>query len=138
MPSVSGIIETALYADDLKVTVDFYRRVFGFRPILESDRLVALNVAERDVLLLFQKGATDQPFTTPNGGVIPGHSGSGPAHFAFSVAAEELTAWQAELERQGVPVESLVTWPGGAKSLYFRDPDQHVVELLTPGFWSIY
>ncbi len=31
-----------------------------------------------------------------------------------------------------------LTWPGGARSLYFRDPDAHLVELITPGFWSIY
>ncbi|MDZ4820644.1 MAG: glyoxalase, partial [Planctomycetota bacterium] len=29
-------------------------------------------------------------------------------------------------------------WPQGARSIYFRDPDGHLLELLTPGFWSIY
>jgi hypothetical protein len=35
-------------------------------------------------------------------------------------------------------VESKVVWPLGGHSLYFRDPDNHVVELATPGIWSIY
>jgi hypothetical protein len=26
----------------------------------------------------------------------------------------------------------------GGTSLYFRDPDDHFVELATPGLWSIY
>jgi len=31
-----------------------------------------------------------------------------------------------------------VDWPRGGRSLYFRDPDQHLLELITPGCWSIY
>ncbi|MFN0129142.1 MAG: hypothetical protein ACKV19_20930 [Verrucomicrobiales bacterium] len=34
-----------------------------------------------------------------------------------------------------IPVESRIRWPGGATSLYFRDPDGHAVELATPGLW---
>ncbi len=26
----------------------------------------------------------------------------------------------------------------GGTSLYFRDPDGHLLELVTPGIWSIY
>jgi len=37
-----------------------------------------------------------------------------------------------------VPVESVVTWPRGAQSIYFRDPDENLVELITPGFWANY
>ena len=43
-----------------------------------------------------------------------------------------------ELGSEGVAVESVVTWPGGAKSIYFPDPDGNLAELITPGFWSIY
>ncbi len=49
-----------------------------------------------------------------------------------------MEAWRRRLESEGVAVESVVTWPGGAKSLYFRDPDGNLAELITPGFWSIY
>jgi hypothetical protein len=41
------------------------------------------------------------------------------------------------LAAEGVAVESVVGRPGGARSLYFRDPDQHLVELLSPGFRAI-
>ncbi len=137
MPSVQGLLETAVYVDDLPRAAAFYRRLFGFDTLLDSERLVALDVAGRNVLLLFKKGATSQPFAT-SGGVIPGHDGSGSYHFAFSIAKGQLSQWKQRLESTGVAIESEVTWNGGAQSLYFRDPDGHLVELITPGFWRIY
>jgi len=137
VPSVHGILETAISVADLQRAAAFYRRLFGFATLLDSERLIALDVAGRNVLLLFQEGATSELFATP-GGVIPGHVGAGKSHFAFSIATEELADWQRRLKAEGVAVESEVTWPSGAKSLYFRDPDGHLVELITPGFWRTY
>jgi catechol 2,3-dioxygenase-like lactoylglutathione lyase family enzyme len=37
---VNGIPETALYVTDPAATAAFYRRVFGFPVLLESDRKV--------------------------------------------------------------------------------------------------
>jgi catechol 2,3-dioxygenase-like lactoylglutathione lyase family enzyme len=37
-----------------------------------------------------------------------------------------------------VSIEGEMKWPRGGTSLYFRDPDGHLVELATPGLWSIY
>ena len=134
---VGGILETALYVADVSRSAEFYRRLFGFGKLLESERLIALDVAGRNVLLLFRRGATDEPFAMP-GGVIPPHGGSGTSHFAFSIASEDVEPWQRHLEAKGVSIESVVSWPGGAKSIYFRDPDGHLAELISPGFWSIY
>jgi catechol 2,3-dioxygenase-like lactoylglutathione lyase family enzyme len=111
--------------------------LFGFSTLVDMDRLIALDVAGRSVLLLFEIGSTIEPLVTP-GGVIPGHGATGASHLAFSIATEDLPHWQARLEAEGVAVESLVKWPGGGQSLYFRDPDQHLVELVTPGLWRIY
>jgi len=134
---VQGILETALYVSDPAVAADFYRRLFGFGTLLESDRLVALDVAGKNVLLLFRQGATGVPFGT-SGGVIPAHAGSAPTHFAFSVAKEEIEPWNQRLVEAGVAIESVVDWPGGASSIYFRDPDGNLAELISPGFWAIY
>jgi catechol 2,3-dioxygenase-like lactoylglutathione lyase family enzyme len=71
------------------------------------------------------------------GGWIPAHEGSGRLHFAFAVAAEDLAAWEAHLAGEGIEIESRVDWPRG-RSVYFRDPDQHLVELVTPGLWANY
>jgi catechol 2,3-dioxygenase-like lactoylglutathione lyase family enzyme len=94
-------------------------------------------VAGRSVLLLFQEGATEGRVTVP-GGVIPGHGGTGRGHLAFSITAEEVGGWREKLKGEGVGIEGEVRWPGGAESLYFRDPDGNLVELITAGFWRIY
>ena len=133
-PTVTGILETALYVKDPSRAAAFYRSHFGFDTLLESERLVALNVAGRSVLLLFKEGATADAFPTP-GGVIPGHGDAGVTHFAFSIEAGDYDGWKRSLEADGVPIESEVTWDGGARSLYFRDPDGNLGELITPGFW---
>jgi catechol 2,3-dioxygenase-like lactoylglutathione lyase family enzyme len=137
MPKVNGILETAIYADDLQTSATFYRDLFGFETLLESDRLIALDVAGKSVLLIFKSGATREPFETP-GGTIPGHCATGSTHFAFSIDSPDILSWQQRLESSGVVVESIVKWPTGAQSLYFRDPDNHLVELITAGFWRIY
>jgi catechol 2,3-dioxygenase-like lactoylglutathione lyase family enzyme len=136
LPHVSGIIETALYVSDITRSADFYRGLFGFATLLESDRLIALNVADRDVLLLFKEGATHQAFETL-GGTVPGHTGAGPTHFALSVEPQDIESWRARLSSQRIPIESEVTWDRGAQSIYFRDPDGTLVELITLGFWQL-
>ncbi|HEY7152490.1 MAG TPA: VOC family protein [Gemmataceae bacterium] len=134
---VSGILETALSVADPAASATFYKRLFGFDTLMDTDRLVALNVAGRHVLLLFKKEVTEEPATLP-GGVIPGHGASGRSHLAFSITAADIEPWRERLAGENVAVESTVNWPAGATSLYFRDPDQHLVELITPDFWAIY
>jgi catechol 2,3-dioxygenase-like lactoylglutathione lyase family enzyme len=39
---------------------------------------------------------------------------------------------------QGIPIEFRKTWKYGCETLYFRDPDSHLLEVVTPGIWSVY
>ncbi len=134
---VTGILETALHVDDLDRAIAFYQRLFGFEIMAQDKRFCAFNVAGRDVLLLFKRGASTQPMPVP-GGVIPPHDGQGRLHIAFSIPAADLPGWERRLTDQGVAVESTVNWPEGGRSLYFRDPDGHLLELATPGIWPNY
>ena len=136
-PRVTGILETALYVGDLPRAQKFYVSVFGCELLLETPRLVALSVAGRSVLLLFQRGATEAPLPTA-GGVVPGPGGSGVQHVAFSSETQALDEWLERLAVAGVPVESRVRWPRGGESVYVRDPEGHSIELVTPGLWAIY
>jgi len=33
---------------------------------------------------------------------------------------------------------SAVDWQRGSRSIYFADPEGHLLELATPGLWSVY
>ena len=137
MPEISGILETALYVGDVARSASFYRSLFEFEVMIEDNRFCAMNVAGKQVLLLFRRGATRDSITVP-GGVIPAHDGSGETHFAFAISASELGPWEQRLAAHGVAIESRVEWERGGHSLYFRDPDSHLVELATPGLWPMY
>jgi catechol 2,3-dioxygenase-like lactoylglutathione lyase family enzyme len=133
-PLIDGLLETSLYARDLKRTAAFYRDLFGFTALVDSPRLVAFDVAGRSVLLVFQTGSTEDDIVEARGR-IPGHDGGGRLHLAFSIAAEDLDAWRKRVADRGVEVISEYRWARGGVSLYFRDPDQALVELATPGLW---
>ncbi len=133
-PPIEGLLETSLYAGDVKRTAAFYRDLFGFRTLVDSPRLVAFEVASRHVLLVFQKGATESDLVEARG-TIPGHDGSGRLHLAFSIAAADLDLWRARLAGRRLAIAGEYRWPRGGTSLYFHDPDGAVVELATPGLW---
>jgi catechol 2,3-dioxygenase-like lactoylglutathione lyase family enzyme len=42
------------------------------------------------------------------------------------------------LREQGVAIEGRTDWSRGGHSIYFRDPDGHLLELATPGLWATY
>jgi catechol 2,3-dioxygenase-like lactoylglutathione lyase family enzyme len=130
-PKTEGLLESSLYVDDLARSVAFYRQIFGFRVISDfGERGCALEAGHRQVLLLFKKRAS-RAHTSP-------HDGDGELHLAFAIAAPELEAWKAWLASNGIVIEERRTWDLGGQSLYFRDPDCHLVEVATPGVWSIY
>ncbi len=130
-PKSEGILESALYVADVSASARFYEKIFGFRVISDfGERGCAMEAGPRQVLLLFQKGAS-RDMTTP-------HDGDGELHAAFAIAETELPAWENWLVENGLAIEEKRKWPAGGTSLYFRDPDRHLLEVATPGVWSIY
>lgn len=130
-PKLDGILESSLYVDDLPRAVRFYQDIFGFPVISDfGDRGCAMHAGPRQVLLLFKKGASRT--------IVSPHDGDGELHIAFAISASELAAWESWLVQQGIAIEEKSTWDRGGWSIYFRDPDRHLLELATPGVWSVY
>jgi catechol 2,3-dioxygenase-like lactoylglutathione lyase family enzyme len=136
-PALEGLVETALYVTDVRRSRDFYTRIFGFEAMGGSERIQPLNVGPGQVLLLFKRGGTPDPVPVGDG-FIPPHDGGGEQHFAFGVPAASYEDWKSFLKSLDIDIESEVSWPQGGKSLYFRDPDRLLVELITPGVWQNY
>lgn len=140
-PPLAGVLETALYVDDVERARTFYEGVLGLAPMFADARLTAYPIGGRSALLLFRRGAATETAHLP-GGTIPPHDGAGPIHCALSVAADALPAWERRLAAHGVAVEGRTEWPsrrGGppSVSVYFRDPDGHLLEFVTPGLWPL-
>ena len=128
-PKLTGVLETALYVDDVERAVRFYEKIFGFEKIAGDERLWALSVEGRHVLLVCKRGASLALGATA-------HDASGQQHLCFAVEAAELDRWEKWLAENKVEIIERRTWERGGRSLYFRDPAGNSVELITRGSWG--
>lgn len=127
-----SILETAIYASDLDAVERFYRDVLG---LLFDSKVIGRHVFFRcgdAMLLVFNPTAT-----AVKAGNAPTHGARGPGHVAFAVGNGELEPWLERLAEHAVEIEASVDWPGGGRSIYFRDPGGNSIELTTPIIWGI-
>ncbi|HEY8994850.1 MAG TPA: VOC family protein [Lacunisphaera sp.] len=137
-PPIEGIVESILYVEDMARAIAFYRDELGLEPMIgDPARFQSFKAGPRQVLLLFKRGGTLQPTDVP-GGVIPPHDGTGPHHIGFAITAAAYDVWLDRLRARSIAIESETHWERGGRSLYFRDPDGHLLELITPGIWPNY
>ncbi|MDO6389803.1 VOC family protein [Pontibacter sp. BT731] len=127
---IKKIKETCLYITDLERSRQFYNGKLGLLVIGEvKDRHIFFRAGE-SVLLCFL------PEASRKGGTLPPHFGTGQLHLAFEVSREEYSSWKSKIEKAGIPVEQEYDWGRGFLSLYFRDPDQHLLEVVMEGMWE--
>jgi catechol 2,3-dioxygenase-like lactoylglutathione lyase family enzyme len=130
--NVHSVLETCLYVDDLLKAERFYCDVLGLKLESRQEGRHVFFHCGRQMLLLFNPLACREPNEQ-----FPQHGAFGPGHVAFGVRESELPAWTERLKRHGVEIEKIIDWPGGGRSLYFRDPSGNSVELATPKIWGI-
>ncbi|HEX9698697.1 MAG TPA: VOC family protein [Acidobacteriota bacterium] len=134
-PRVTAILETCLYCPDLAAAEDFYVRVLGLELFGKQEGRHLFFRCGDGMLLLFNPKAT-RAESAPGELEVPPHGAEGPGHVSFRATEAELEHWRRRLTACGVAIESEVAWPGGGRSIYFRDPAGNSLELATPAIWG--
>lgn len=135
-PKLEGILETALYVDDIDKAEAFYGSVLRLEKVTRAGNRHVFFRCGAGVLLVFNADETLKP--PPRDGLqVPPHGTHGPGHACFRVAAEQLDIWKATLEAAGVAIEADIAWPNGTRSFYFRDPAGNSLECAEPGLWNL-
>ena len=133
-PALQGVLEAALYVDDLDAADTFYGETLGLEEIAHvSGRHRFYRVGET-VLLLFVAEKTRVPTANPDL-PVPTHGAEGPGHLCFSATGEDLDAWQPHLISMSIAIEGDFSWPNGPRSIYVRDPAGNSVEVAEPNLW---
>ena len=122
--NISALDHVAIGVADVERSCAFYARVLGFeRLIPEWDEPVVMGIGDFG-LAIFDR--TLQPSTTPDDADPPAVR---IMHIAFRVDREGLDSARRELEGEEF---ELRFWDHGiSQSIYFRDPDGHLIELTT-------
>ena len=134
-PVASGVLEAALYVDDLDAAERFYAGLLGLPVVLKQPGRHVFFRAGSTIVLAFIAEATRQP-APESAFPVPVHGAEGAGHICFAAEAAELDAWKAHLQAAGRVIEADFHWPNGARSLYLRDPAGNAVEFAEPKLWE--
>ncbi len=134
--NLTGVIETALYTDDLDAMQMFYQDKLGLELISGTKGRSLFFKIGRTMLIIFDRSYTEDQNITVNGNFIPSHATHGRGHIAFEAAEGDYEQHKQMIIDLDIEIESEIDWPSGKKSFYFRDPDQHSIEIVEYGFWE--
>lgn len=128
-----AVLETALYVSDLDEAAAFYRDVVGLDEHLRVPGRHVFLRCETSMILLFNPNETqvsDGKFP------VPPHGAIGEGHICFCAERGEMDRWQDHLTSKGIEIEADFEWPGGARSIYVRDPALNSVEFAEAKLWG--
>lgn len=132
----TGVLEAAVYVDDLDKTEAFYAGVVGLDVVTRQDSRHIFFACGQSIVLAFVAEQTRIP-TNESQLPVPPHGATGPGHICFSVPGEDLDGWVAHLTGAGYEIESDFNWPHGPRSVYVRDPAGNSVEFAEPKLWGL-
>jgi catechol 2,3-dioxygenase-like lactoylglutathione lyase family enzyme len=110
--------------------------VLGLLPFAKAPERQLFYRCGDQVLLIFNPEATVKS-PTPGGLPVPPHGAIGPGHACFRATAAEIDRWRDHLVARGVAIEADFEWPGGGRSIYFRDPAGNCLEFAEPRIWGL-
>lgn len=135
-PPIDGVLEAALYVDDLDAAAAFYGGVLELEEVIRHEPRHIFYRAGASIVLLFVARETRKPPPPDARLPVPPHGALGPGHLCFSVTAQALDEWAERLREHGVAIEADFRWPNGARSVYVRDPAGNSVEFAEPRLWE--
>ncbi len=113
-----------LFVEDLEVTKQFYRDVFGLPVHYEDEASAVFNFGNTLVNLLI---ATEAPGLIEPAAVASPEAGS---RFQFTITVDDVDAMCAELAARGVElVSGPIDRPWGIRTASFKDPAGHIWEI---------
>ena len=134
MTRISGILESALYCEDLVAADAFYGGLLGLKKVSEMEGRHLFYSCGQGQLLVFKPSETIQPIDSDL--PIPTHGSQGSGHLCFRASLEEIEGWINKFKSAGIEIESDFTWPNGARSIYVRDPGNNSIEFAEPKLWG--
>ncbi|KAJ4171566.1 hypothetical protein NW754_013335 [Fusarium falciforme] len=139
-PRLGQIVETILYTSSVPSLVAWYKDVFSITPFESNEALAGFSLPNDSILLLFDRSAITED-RHPPGGTIPKHgcpTGLG-QHIAFACnGKEELKEWEEHFKVKGVEIIGRMEWERGGSSVYVKDWEGHVIEVMTRNIWQVY
>jgi catechol 2,3-dioxygenase-like lactoylglutathione lyase family enzyme len=132
-----GILEAVLYAKDLRAIEAFYKRALGLEPYAKAEGRHVFFRCGGQMLLIFNPDVTELAPEAQGPIAVPSHGCRGEGHVCFRASGEEIAAWRVHLEKEGIEIEADFEWPGGGRSIYFRDPAGNAIEFAEPRIWGI-
>ena len=121
---LEGIDHVALAVQDVRSSARWYQDVLGLERLYEEawgDSPAVVGIRGTAIALFPVRDSAPKPL--PDGDVIAMR------HIAFRANAENFATAQRELSARGLEFE--FQDHGISRSIYFRDPDGHVIEITT-------
>jgi len=128
---VRGLGETVLRVKDLETMKRFYTERLGLDILQQFEHMVFLRIADghaghTQILGLFDH-TTPVPLVARSGPVVDATTLH---HFAFEIGLEDYWSEKTRLERLGVPLTTAEHRWCHWRSIYIRDPEGNIVELV--------
>jgi catechol 2,3-dioxygenase-like lactoylglutathione lyase family enzyme len=130
-PAFDRVLETVLYYEpSQRLQMErFYSGVLALRRVAGWDDGTAYRVGA-GILLLFDTEKLDQR-AEPHSR----HGARGAGHVCLLATSGGYEAWKRRLAEHDVRVDHEASWPGGARSVYFRDPANNLLEIADRDLW---